>query len=137
MKSPPAAVLLLVSGAALAWSSGCAAPLRTGVQSPAGEPSPEGPQPGTSRASYCTAQFQSQFGWDDPGKAARVCQCESDGNPQARSRNGLYMGLFQFSADAWRGLGGGDPFDPWVNSHHAHKLWSKKGWRPWPHCGRK
>lgn len=138
MKHHLAAALVVLPLASLALASGCAAPQRSGVQSPGHvPPAPESPPPAASNVKYCSAQFQAQFGWDDPAKAARVCQCESSGNAKARSKNGLYVGLFQFSADAWRGLGGGDPFDPWLNSHHAHKLWTRKGWRPWPHCGRK
>ena len=125
----------LVVGIALA--TGCAAPQRSGARTPGTQPSEGGVQQASPSGGYCSPGFQSQFGWDDPEKAGRVCQCESGGNPKARSKNGLYLGLYQFSDDAWRGLGGGDPFDPWVNSHHAYKLWTRKGWRPWPHCGRK
>jgi len=85
---------------------------------------------------YCSASYQARFGWPDPDKAARVCRCESGGNPRVVSRNGLYAGLFQFSRSAWQSAGGGDPFDPATNSERAHRLWERRGWRPWPSCGR-
>jgi Transglycosylase-like domain len=85
---------------------------------------------------YCSAAYQARFGWADPEKAARVCRCESKGNPHAVSPNGLYAGLFQFSRATWRSVGAGDPFDPATNSEHAYRLFSRRGWRPWPVCGR-
>jgi hypothetical protein len=91
----------------------------------------------TVSVAYCSEDYQGQFGWPDPDKAARVCRCESKGNPRALSRNRLYAGLFQFSRDTWRSLGGGDPFDPWTNSEHAYRLWRRRGFRPWPTCGRR
>lgn len=86
---------------------------------------------------YCSADYQRQFGWADPEKAARVCRCESHGDPRAVSKNGLYAGLYQFSRASWSALGPGDPFDPATNSEHAHRLWRRQGWRPWPTCGRR
>jgi hypothetical protein len=86
---------------------------------------------------YCSAGYQARFGWPDPEKAARVCRCESNGNPRIVSRNGLYAGLFQFSRATWQSAGGGDPFDPATNSEHAHRLWLRRGWKPWPVCGRR
>ena len=85
---------------------------------------------------YCSPSYQARFGWPDPEKAARVCRCESKGNPRAVSHNGLYAGLFQFSRATWRSTGSGDPFDPTSNSEHAYRLWSRRGWSPWPVCGR-
>jgi hypothetical protein len=86
---------------------------------------------------YCSARYQAQFGWPDPEKTARVCQCESHGNPHAVSRNRLYRGLFQFSYSTWQSVGGGDPFDPNTNSEHAYRLWKRRGWQPWPTCGKR
>lgn len=91
---------------------------------------------GSMAVDYCSAAYQARFGWPDAERAARVCRCESHGNPRAVSRNGLYAGLFQFSRATWRSVGGGDPFDPETNSEHAHRLWTRRGWRPWPTCGR-
>ncbi len=99
--------------------------------------------PSTTRVSsasvdvgYCSRTYQAQFGWPDPDKAARVCRCESRGNPRIVSRNGLYAGLFQFSRATWQSVGGGDPFDPATNSERAYRLWRRRGWKPWPVCGR-
>lgn len=89
------------------------------------------------RVGYCSPGFQARFGWPDPEKAARVCRCESSGNPRALSRNRLYAGLFQFSRETWQSVGGGDPYDPITNSEHAYRLWRRRGWRPWPTCGRR
>jgi hypothetical protein len=86
---------------------------------------------------YCSASYQARFGWPDPEKAARVCRCESNGNPRAVSRNGLYAGLFQFSRETWQSAGGGDPFDPMTSSARAYQLFRRRGWRPWPVCGRR
>jgi hypothetical protein len=144
--------VLLASG-----SAGCAAPARMGQRwsaprtaatgqawpaaTPTQGPPAVAPPPAAAAAApahrgFCTSEFQAQFGWPDPEKAARVCQCESRGNPRALSRNGLYAGLFQFSVESWRRTGGGDVFDPWANSAQAYRLFARKGWRPWPTCGR-
>lgn len=88
-------------------------------------------------AAYCSASYQAAVGWPDPEKASRVCACESRGNPRALSRDGLYAGLFQFSRGTWESVGGGDAFDPRTNSEHALRLWKKRGWQPWPVCGRR
>lgn len=85
---------------------------------------------------YCSPSYQAHFGWPDPVKAANVCACESRGNPRARSKTGRYLGLYQFSQATWNGVGGGDPYDPALNSEHAYRLFLRQGWRPWPVCGR-
>ncbi len=84
---------------------------------------------------FCSPDYQAQFGWPDPEKAARVCFCESSGNPGAMSPNGRYAGLFQFSEATWNELGGGPVFDPAHNSAQAYRLFQRRGWQPWPHCG--
>lgn len=94
---------------------------------------PRAPHPASG---YCSVQFQASIGWPEPQDAASVCACESSGNPRATSRNGLYLGLFQFSRDTWQTVGSGDVFDPYANSAAALRLWQRRGWKPWPHCGR-
>jgi hypothetical protein len=84
---------------------------------------------------FCSPGYQAQFGWPDPEKAAQVCHCESSGNPRATSPNGKYAGLFQFSEATWNELGGGPVFDPAHNSAQAYRLFQRRGWKPWPHCG--
>gem|GEM_PF-3040932 len=94
------------------------------------------PGPAVPSEGYCSARFQASIGWPDPDRAARVCRCESSGNPRAVSRDGRYAGLFQFSRQSWEALGGGDVFDPRLNSERALQLWRARGWTPWPRCGR-
>lgn len=86
---------------------------------------------------FCSAEFQAQFGWPDPARAATICQCESGGRSHAVSANGKYRGLFQFSEATWKHWGSGSVFDPYDNSAAAFRLFTKRGWKPWPHCSRK
>jgi Transglycosylase-like domain len=85
---------------------------------------------------FCSPGYQQQFGWPDPVMAARVCHCESSGNPRAVSPNGRYAGLFQFSEATWNEMGGGAVFDPEQNSRRALQLFQRRGWKPWPSCSR-
>jgi hypothetical protein len=72
-------------------------------------------------------------------------ECESSGNYQAVSSNGLYRGAYQFNQSTWNGvarrhfpwLEGQDPSaaEPWWQDAMAKALWSESGARPWPHCG--
>lgn len=100
-------------------------------------PAPAHVTSASTRVDYCSPLYQGQFAWSDPEKAARVCKCESNGNPRIVSRNGLYAGLFQFSRATWSAVGGGDPFDPKTNSENAVRLWRRRGFRPWPTCGQR
>jgi resuscitation-promoting factor RpfB len=69
----------------------------------------------------------------------RLARCESNGNWQHRSGNGLYYGGLQFHPDTWRTVGGtGMP-------HEASKaeqirrgriLQARLGWGQWPACSR-
>lgn len=78
--------------------------------------------------------------WDgDDEKALRVVGCEtaSTYNPAMTSANGQYFGLWQFDMDTWRRSGGsGDPRDASVETQTqiAWKLFSSRGWGPWPYC---
>ena len=130
MKNASSKVLVALTSLFAMSVSACGAP-------------PESRSPSTTHvesaslpAGYCSADYQARFGWPDPAKAARVCQCESNGNPRVVSRNGLYTGLFQFSRATWQSAGGGDALDPATNSEHAYRLWRRRGWRAWPVCGR-
>jgi len=93
-----------------------------------------GPARYVPRTGYCSPGYQAQFGWPDPEEAARVCHCESSGNPRAVSPGGRHAGLFQFSEATWRELGGGPVFDPAHNSRQAVRLFQSRGWSPWPAC---
>ena len=78
---------------------------------------------------------------------ARLAKCESGGNPAARSRNGLYMGLYQFNQGTWNSTAasvlpeyvGVSPAvaPPWVQDAMARALYSARGRSPWPVCGRR
>ena len=71
-------------------------------------------------------------------KAIRVADCESSLNPNARSPGGTYLGLWQFSRSTWDAYGGpgNDPRD--VSAYQqtlvAWRLYSDRGWAPWPSC---
>lgn len=68
---------------------------------------------------------------------ARIAQCESGGNPQAVSRDGLYRGKYQFHPETWRGLGGsGDPAAAVESEQDARALmlYRTQGPGAWPVC---
>lgn len=65
--------------------------------------------------------------------------CESSDRVNAVSRTGKYRGLYQFDLDTWQSVGGvGDPAKASRSEQHrrAVLLHSKRGWQPWPHCGK-
>ena len=67
-----------------------------------------------------------------------LAECESGGNPRAVSPNGLYHGLYQFSVDTWRRMGGiGLPSQatPREQTYRAILLYKRAGADQWPHCG--
>ncbi|MGA8116263.1 MAG: transglycosylase family protein [Actinocatenispora sp.] len=67
-----------------------------------------------------------------------LAQCESGGNPQSVSSNGMYMGLYQFSADTWQRMGGvGLPSEatPREQTYRAIQLYKRSGKDQWPVCG--
>lgn len=69
-----------------------------------------------------------------------LAQCESGGNPAARSANGLYYGLYQFSLGTWASVGGsGLPSNASVaeQTQRAQTLQARSGWGQWPHCAGK
>ena len=70
---------------------------------------------------------------------AALRNCESSGNYRAVSSSGKYRGAYQFDYRTWAGLGGtGDPAaaPPAEQDARAKLLYSQRGWRPWPVCGR-
>lgn len=74
-----------------------------------------------------------------PEQWARLRQCESGGNYRAVSRSGTYRGAYQFDQRTWEVLGGrGDPAaaPPIEQDARAAVLYSQRGARPWPVCGR-
>lgn len=73
-------------------------------------------------------------------KALRVARCESGFNPRAISPAGRYRGLFQFDRSTWKANGGrGDPVraTPVEQARVARVTWRRRGWSPWPICGRR
>lgn len=71
---------------------------------------------------------------------AALADCESGGNPQARSASGSYYGAFQFSLATWHSLGyGGNPTDYSYGEQvaAAQRLQARSGWGQWPRCSRR
>jgi len=92
------------------------------------------------------ASVRSQSGLSDD-QLARLANCESGGNPTARSRNGKYLGLYQFNQGTWNSTArsvlpsyvGVSPAiaPPEVQHAMARALYSARGRSPWPICGRR
>ncbi len=82
----------------------------------------------------------------DPSKWAALRDCESDGNYAITSRTGKYRGAYQFDRSTWNSVAerhaphlvGVDPAAavPADQDAMALALYSERGARPWPHCGR-
>jgi uncharacterized protein YabE (DUF348 family) len=69
-----------------------------------------------------------------------LAACESGGNPGVVSSNGLYHGLYQFSVQTWRAVGGsGLPSQASAaeQTNRAKILYQRSGRGQWPVCGRK
>ncbi|MDP9241416.1 MAG: ubiquitin-like domain-containing protein [Actinomycetota bacterium] len=69
---------------------------------------------------------------------AALARCESGGNPRAVNPAGYY-GLYQFSVNAWRSVGGsGLPSDaaPSEQTYRAQLLYQRSGAGQWPNCGK-
>lgn len=78
-------------------------------------------------------------GGPTPEQWAALRQCESSGNYRAVSASGRYRGAYQMDAGTWASLGGlGDPAaaPPIEQDARARLLHLRRGWKPWPHCGR-
>ncbi len=77
------------------------------------------------------------FSGDFAAALAKLRQCEAGGN-YANKRNPSYRGAYQFGYTTWGNYGGYyDPADapPAVQDEAARKLYERRGWQPWPHCG--
>ena len=85
-------------------------------------------------------------GFPTPEQWEALRQCESTGNYQAVSRNGIYFGAYQFWPDTWDfvarrnypRLVGVLPSaaTPQDQTRMAYRLWEERGDQPWPVCGR-
>ena len=87
-------------------------------------------------------KLQREFG-DLPGSVTpatldAIADCESGGDPEVVSSNGLYHGKYQFSPDTWQSVGGkGLPSRaPEVEQdYRAALLYERSGPGQWPVCG--
>lgn len=69
-----------------------------------------------------------------------LAQCESGGNPSIVSASGKYHGLYQFSVQTWRAVGGsGLPSQASASEQtlRAQMLYDRSGAGQWPVCGKK
>lgn len=85
---------------------------------------------------------KEKFG-DLPGSVTRetleaIAECESGGDPEIVSSNGLYHGKYQFHPDTWESVGGkGLPSDApeAEQDYRAALLYERSGPGQWPVCG--
>ncbi len=67
-----------------------------------------------------------------------IAECESGGDPRARSADGTYRGKYQFDRGTWARIGGsGDPAaaHELEQDYRAAELFRVAGSSPWPACG--
>ncbi|MGK2932773.1 MAG: transglycosylase family protein [Solirubrobacterales bacterium] len=67
-----------------------------------------------------------------------IAECESGGDPEVISSNGLYHGKYQFLPDTWESVGGkGLPSDAPESEqdYRAALLYERSGPGQWPVCG--
>ncbi len=105
-----------------------------GTRAPAPAPAPA---PARQQVASSSGPRQSTGGADSLNWAA-LAQCESGGNPRAVNPTGTYRGLYQFSLQTWRGVGGqGDPIDnsSGEQTYRAKLLYARSGAGQWPECG--
>ena len=107
------------------------------------KPAPVAPRPAaasSSSGSSSSGSSSSSSGGSGGGSGwAAVAQCESGGNPGAVSSTGKYRGLYQFSTQTWRSVGGsGDPAAASAaeQTRRAQMLLERSGAGQWPSCGR-
>ena len=107
------------------------------VQAPAPSSSGNGGSGGSAARSGGSSSGAGSAGGG--GNWAAVAKCESGGNPGAVSSTGKYRGLYQFSTETWRSVGGsGDPAaaSPAEQTRRAQALLERSGAGQWPTCGR-
>lgn len=67
-----------------------------------------------------------------------LAACESGGDPNIVSSNGLYHGLYQFDAQTWQSVGGSgvaSQASAAEQTQRAQQLYNDRGSQPWPVCG--
>ena len=70
---------------------------------------------------------------------AALAKCESGGNPTTNTGNGYY-GLYQFSAQTWKAMGGSglqSQASAEEQTMRAQTLQARSGWGQWPACSKK
>lgn len=92
------------------------------------------------------ASVQSASGLTD-AQLARLANCESGGNPAARSASGRFHGLYQFDQRTWNGVAASvmpayvgvapSAAPAAVQDAMARALYAARGRSPWPVCGRR
>ncbi len=78
------------------------------------------------------------FGGDFAAALLKLRTCEAGGN-YANKNNPLYRGAYQYSYSTWANYGGYyDPADApaAVQDQAARNTYVKRGWQPWPNCGK-
>lgn len=73
-----------------------------------------------------------------PAQWAALRDCESTNNYLVNTGNGYY-GAYQFDQSTWESVGGsGRPHwaEPVIQDARARLLYARRGWFPWPICGR-
>lgn len=83
-------------------------------------------------------RFASLPGSVSRGTLESIAACESGGDPEIVSANGLYHGKYQFSPETWKSVGGdGSPAAaPEVEQDfRAALLYERSGPGQWPVCG--
>ena len=71
-------------------------------------------------------------------KLESIADCESHGDPRAKSSDGLYRGKYQFDRGTWASVGGrGDPAKApeFEQDVRAATLYKRASSSPWPVCG--
>ncbi|MEZ0490983.1 ubiquitin-like domain-containing protein [Kineococcus sp. TBRC 1896] len=96
------------------------------------------PAPAPARASSGGGGGSVGGGVDSLDWAA-LARCESGGNPSVVSASGKYHGLYQFSVQTWRAVGGsGLPSQASASeqTYRAKLLYQRSGAGQWPVCGK-
>ncbi len=99
---------------------------------------PKGCQP--KPASRPAAPRASRGGPRSGDVWSALARCESGGDPNSRSANGLYTGAFQFADATWQSLGysGSAADHPYATQlAGAQRLQARSGWGQWPRCSRR
>ncbi len=122
-------------------------PSPTPTPTPTPEPEPE-PAPAPAAPAPAAPAAGGGGGYDrnmgEPSSAAQsqnwpaLAECESGGDPNIVSSNGMYHGLYQFSAQTWQSMGGSGVASNASSdeqTYRAMSLWDAAGPGQWPVCG--